>query len=102
MASPDEQTERPTLRQALHSLTGDREAEAKALADRADEATDDDALEAVRSAHGDLGVDATPADHDIATPADAEAVHGTRAGQPPADGPAADEPDDDPKVAPVR
>ncbi len=70
-----EAPEQPTLRQALHSMTGDRDAEASALADRVEDATDDDALEAVRRAHGDLGVDKTPDDHDIATPADAKAVH---------------------------
>ncbi|MGZ8753073.1 MAG: hypothetical protein ACXW1S_08820 [Acidimicrobiia bacterium] len=75
MDTPGDPNERPTLRQALHSATGDREAEAKALAGRADDATEDDALEAVRRAHGDLGVDVSPPDHDIATPAEAEAVH---------------------------
>jgi len=85
METPRDPDERPTLRQALHSVTGDRDAEAGALADRVDDATEDDATEddvteddareAVRRAHGDLGVDKTPSDHDIATPADAEAVH---------------------------
>jgi hypothetical protein len=75
MDTTDDQDGRPSLRQVLHSATGDREAEAKALADRAEDATEDDALEAVRRAHGDLGVDATPADRDLATPTDAEAVH---------------------------
>ena len=80
METPRDPDERPTLRQALHSVTGDRDAEASALADRVDDATEDDvteddAREAVRRAHGDLGVDKTPSDHDIATPADAEAVH---------------------------
>jgi hypothetical protein len=76
---PKPPSTRPTLRQALHSVTGDRAAEAGALADRVDDATEDEALEAVRRAHGDLGIDETPGDHDgdhdIATPADAEAVH---------------------------
>lgn len=69
----DDEQEQPTLRQVVHSATGDRDAEAKALADRTDDATEDDARQAVRKAHGDLGVDATPPDHDIATPADARA-----------------------------
>ncbi len=85
METPRDPDERPTLSQALHSVTGDRDAEASALADRVDDATEDDttendtteddAREAVRRAHGDLGVDKTPSDHDIATPVDAEAVH---------------------------
>ena len=73
--SDDSSDDRPSLRQALHSATGDRDAEAKAVADRTDGATEGDARIAVQRAHGDLGVDATPPDRDLATPADAEAVH---------------------------
>ena len=51
----------PSLRQRLASATGDRHAEAKALAERAgDDVADDDATTAVREAHGDIesGADA--------------------------------------------
>lgn len=47
----DPSDDEPSLRQKLHSATGDREAEAKALADRTD-ADLDDAKEAVNRAHG--------------------------------------------------
>jgi hypothetical protein len=42
------------LRQLLHAATGDRDAEAKALADRAgDDVSEADALVAVERAHGE-------------------------------------------------
>ena len=71
-------------RQLLHWATGDRSAEGKALADRADPAvTEQDATQAVRRAHGDLGVEATPPPDseseaelsDVAEPEDALAEH---------------------------
>ena len=67
--------EEPTLRQRLHAATGDRDAEAHALADASDDdVTEHDAKIAVQRARGERGVaEATP-DHDIATPDDAEAV----------------------------
>jgi hypothetical protein len=71
----DDATDKPTLRQRLHSATGDRDAEAKALADRAgDDISEDDAKTAVRRAHGDLGAGDPATESDIASPADAEAV----------------------------
>ena len=70
----------PTPRQLLHWATGDREAEAKALADAAsDEVTEDDAAAAVRRSHGDAGTEDSPVDTDVATPTDAEAAHEDRA-----------------------
>jgi hypothetical protein len=75
----DDASDKPTLRQRLHSATGDRDAEAKALADRAgDEVSVDDAKTAVQRAHGDLGAGEPTTDSDIAAPADAEAVHEER------------------------
>lgn len=62
----------PTLRQKLHAATGDREAEAKALADRADDVDEDAALDAVRKAHGDLGPGQPGPESDLATRADAK------------------------------
>jgi hypothetical protein len=48
--------EKDIVRQALHVATGDRDAEAKALADRAGgEVDEEDAREAVRRTHGDVG-----------------------------------------------
>ena len=72
----DDAADKPTLRQRLHSATGDRDAEAKALADRAGETiTEGEAKTAVQRAHGDLGVDEPTTESDIASPADAERVH---------------------------
>lgn len=65
----------PTAKQLLHWATGDRKAEAEALADASGPGIDaDDAELAVKRAHGDLGVDeGAPADEDdIADAADAE------------------------------
>ena len=60
MADDDENSGEPDeslggkLRQMLHSASGDRNAEAKALADRAgDEVSEADALVAVERAHGE-------------------------------------------------
>jgi hypothetical protein len=69
-----EDDDNPSVRQLLHAATGDREAEAKALADRADGAvSEDDAELAVKRAHGDQAGQPS-ADRDVATPEDAEAV----------------------------
>ncbi|MDQ1433047.1 MAG: hypothetical protein QOF40_3649 [Actinomycetota bacterium] len=80
---PREPEDTPSLRQLLHSATGDREAEAHALADRAhdegdDEVDLDDARLAVRRAQGDLGVDETIPDHDTAVVPDADVAHHDR------------------------
>jgi hypothetical protein len=49
------EAEGPGLRQKLHWATGDRDAEARALADRAGDAVDEeDAYVAVKRAHGEL------------------------------------------------
>lgn len=75
---PDDE---PTLRQKLHAATGDRDAEAEALADRAEGDVDvDDAKRAVQRAHGEAGPDEPRPDGELATPADAEAVHDERTG----------------------
>lgn len=75
MPTDNEDDDDPTLRQMLHAATGDRAAEADALADRTDApVSEDDAKVAVRQAHGDVaGGDAGPSD--LATPEDAESVH---------------------------
>jgi hypothetical protein len=82
--APDEteagsdENDTPSARQLLHAATGDREAEAKALADRSpDDVTEEDAGLAVKRAHGDQ-VGEPQVDRDVATPADAGAVHETR------------------------
>ena len=67
----------PTLRQQLHAATGDRKAEAKALADRLPEGVDaDDAKEAVRRAHGEADGERPFGDtgSDIASPRELRAV----------------------------
>jgi hypothetical protein len=67
--------DRPSARQLLHAATGDRDAEAHALVERAgEEISEEDAEEAVRLAHGDVQDEPAP-EHDVASPADAEAVH---------------------------
>ena len=64
----------PSLRQRLHSATGDRDAEAAALADRSDDVSEETAREAVRRAHGDVTDDGHVPDADLATVADAEVI----------------------------
>ena len=60
--------DKPSLRQLLHAATGDRDAEAKALADRApDEVTPTDAKVAVQRAHGEAGVAAPSTDSQLAS-----------------------------------
>jgi hypothetical protein len=67
----DEMDDGVSARQLLHAATGDRDAEARALADRAgDDVDESDARDAVRRAHGDLGGDGKP-ESDIAAPDDA-------------------------------
>ena len=68
----DDERDQPSIRQKVHSATGDRDAEAEALADRADDEVDvKDAKAAVARAHGDRGDDETPSERDLATPDDA-------------------------------
>jgi hypothetical protein len=71
---PDE--DQPTIGQRLHAATGDRDAEAKALADRAgDEVSEADAKDAVQRAHGDSGAVDSPIGKDLASAEDAKAAH---------------------------
>ena len=63
-----------TVRQVQHKVTGDRDREAKALADRSDDDVDEqDARRAVQRAEGDLGPDEPANTDELATPADARA-----------------------------
>lgn len=73
--------DKPGLRQRLHAATGDRDAEAEAVADRvADEGEDDvtqrDAKIAVQRARGErgIGVGEPELDNELVTVDDAEAV----------------------------
>jgi hypothetical protein len=66
----DEMDDGVSARQLLHAATGDRDAEARALADRAGDVDEADARTAVGRAHGDLAEDGKP-ESDIASPADA-------------------------------
>jgi hypothetical protein len=61
----------PSLRQRLHAATGDRDAEAQALADRDDDVEIDDAKVAVNRAHGHA-VEDVDTDSALASPEDAE------------------------------
>jgi hypothetical protein len=77
--------DRPSLRQLLHAVTGDRHKEAKALADRSsDGVAVDEAEVAVRRAHGDIDQDPRrdprlgAVESDLASPSDAENVHEER------------------------
>jgi hypothetical protein len=76
--------ERPGLRQRLHAATGDRDAEAQALADQVDGEVDvDDAKVAVQRSHGEAGagqprpVTEHP-DEELAVPSDVEDVQQER------------------------
>jgi hypothetical protein len=72
-------SDKPSIRQVLHAATGDRDAEAEALAERAgDDVSADEAKTAVRRAHGDVPNDDTADDSDVATARDAEAAHEER------------------------
>jgi hypothetical protein len=68
--------DKPNLRQRLHWATDDRDAEAKALADRAGADVDEEAaLAAVSRAHGERRDGKEPdKDDDLATVDDAEAA----------------------------
>jgi len=77
----NDDSDSPSLRQRIASATGDRHAEAKALADRAGDAVgEDEAKTAVREAHGDITSGAENSAHEgravseLASVADAEAV----------------------------
>jgi hypothetical protein len=70
--------ERPTARQILHAATGDRDAEAQALADQGSDVSEEEARIAVQRAHGEAGSDAPQTGSDIAHPEDAEAVRRER------------------------
>jgi len=81
----DDTRDKPSLRQRLHQATGDREAEAAALAARAgDDISEADALLAVRRAEGDFGPDEPAEEGDLATPQDAEAAKEERSRRRPA------------------
>lgn len=76
----DTEDDDPSLRQKLHAATGDRDAEAKALADRSpDEVDEHDAKVAVNRAHGHAPDDVRP-DSEIASPDDALTAHQEHAG----------------------
>ena len=81
MSDTDETTSEPgaRARQLLHAATGDRDAEAHALADQAGpDVADDDAKVAVRKAHGDIpDDDREPSTSDVPEPEEAreEAAH---------------------------
>ena len=70
----DDEDMTKVARQALHALTGDRDAEAEALEERSGDDVDrDDAKVAVQRAHGDRpDPDAPPSASDVAEPRDAE------------------------------
>lgn len=70
--SEEHESDDPSLRQKLHAATGDRDAEAEALADRAGDDVDvDDAKVAVNRAHGE-SVEEVETDDALASPQDAE------------------------------
>jgi len=71
----------PSWRQRLHAATGDRDAEADALADRSDEdVTERDARIAVLRVRGEDGVSDAQTDQAIANPDDARSVADEREG----------------------
>ena len=72
-ASGKRSPDKPTIRQLIHWATGDRDAEAKALADAAEgPVSRDEAKRAVQAAHGDIPSDKAPDDSEVAKPADLE------------------------------
>jgi hypothetical protein len=78
-----DEREKPGFAQRLHAATGDRDAEAAALARQAGDVDLDDAKIAVQRAHGEAGVgQPVPAmehpDEELAEPSDAEEVHEER------------------------
>ncbi len=77
----------PSVRQLLHAATGDRDAEAKALADRSDDdVSEDDAKRAVELAHKDVKGETQP-EHDVASPEDVEAAREDDSDRPTPDSP---------------
>ncbi len=78
-SSHGDDPDKPTLRQKLHAATGDRDAEADALADRGGEdLTEDEAEVAVRRAHGDIPSPEPTPPSELASPQDVEAVKDER------------------------
>lgn len=76
--SPVQDDDSPSLRQKLHWATGDRDAEAEALADRSPaDVSEEDAKVAVNRAHGD-SPEPVSTDGSIASPEDADAVSDER------------------------
>jgi hypothetical protein len=69
----DEPNEHASVRQVLHAATGDRDAEAEALADENPGVDVDDAKVAVQKAHGE-SVEGSIPDHDVARSEDAREV----------------------------
>ncbi len=67
---PDDAIQNPSARQLLHWATGDRQAEAEALAEDAGVEEEDAGL-AVKRAHGDLGAVHDGPESDVASAADA-------------------------------
>ena len=68
----DETVGSAPIRQLLHAATGDRDAEAQALADRVDaDVEEEDAKRAVARAHGDRA-DVDKPEGDVAEPGDLE------------------------------
>jgi hypothetical protein len=76
---PDEPAEHASLRQTLHAATGDRDAEAEALADHTPGVDVDDAKVAVQKAHGESLEGSIP-ESDIARPEDVHDVAEGRSG----------------------
>jgi hypothetical protein len=77
-ASDPREDDNPSLRQRLHSATGDRNAEADALAERAgDDVDEGDAEVAVKRAHGDIP-GGERSNSDLASPEEAREVHDER------------------------
>ena len=71
----DDETSKTSVRQLLHWASGDREAEAQALADESPgDVSQKDAEVAVKRAHGDVPSDRPAGASEVATPADAEDV----------------------------
>lgn len=67
------------VRQAVDVATGDRDAEAKALVDRAGGDVDyDEAREAVRRTHGDVAGGTPSGEHEASDIADADDVRAVR------------------------
>lgn len=81
MPADVDREDEPSLKQKLHAATGDRDAEAEALAEHAPpEVTEEDAKRAVQRAHGEAGRDEPRPDDAVARPTDAEQVHREREG----------------------